>query len=178
MFDKTCSGRVTPDMQAPIKRRKKRGKLYFSSTKALKTSRMGRTKVATQSYETSGVNKVLDFEDTEENTTLVPIEESQGHSNFKAQRPHSREASKDMETPSNPASTPASQEQSEEEEFEETSLMEPEGGFQDLGHPRGMPLTAPLFSRFFSVIVLRIWQQVRTIGFSVGRCRGLPEGCR
>ena len=50
--------------------------------------------------------------------------------------------------------------------------------WQVLGPPRGVPLTAPLFSRFFSVIVLRIWQQVRTIGFSGGRCWGLPEGCR
>ena len=42
--------------------------------------------------------------------------------------------------------------------------------------PRGVPLTAPLSLGFFSVIVLRIWQQVRTIGFSVGRCWGLPAG--
>ena len=50
--------------------------------------------------------------------------------------------------------------------------------WQVLGPPTGVPLTAPLFSRFFSVIVLRIWQQVRTIGFSGGRCWGLPQGCR
>ena len=41
--------------------------------------------------------------------------------------------------------------------------------WQVLGPPTGVPLTAPLSSRFFSVIVLRIWQQVRTIGFSGGR---------
>ena len=35
--------------------------------------------------------------------------------------------------------------------------------WQVLGPPRGVPLTAPLFSRFFSVIVLRIWQQVRIL---------------
>ena len=57
-------------MQAPIKRRKKRGKLYFSSTKALKTSRMGRKKVAPERYETNGINKVLDFEDTTLNATF------------------------------------------------------------------------------------------------------------
>ncbi len=62
-------------MQDPNKRRKKRGKLYFSSTKALKTSRMGRKKVATERYETEGINKVLDFEDTGENATLSTVDE-------------------------------------------------------------------------------------------------------
>ena len=103
----------------------------------LKTSRVGRKKVATESYETSGVNKVLDFEDTEENATLATIDESQGPSNFRGQRSHSRETSKDVGTQSNPASNPTSHEQSGEKEFEETSLMEPEGGFRDLGHPWG-----------------------------------------
>ena len=51
-------GRVTLDMHAPIKRRKKRGRLYFSSIKALTTSRMGKKKVAPERYETSGINKV------------------------------------------------------------------------------------------------------------------------
>ena len=41
-----------------------------------------------------------------------------------------QEPSKDAGTQSNPASIPASQEQSGEEEVEETSLMEPEGGFR------------------------------------------------
>ena len=48
--------------------------------------------------------------------------------------------------------------------------------WQVLGPPTGVPLTAPFFSRFFSVIVLRIWQQVRTIGCSGGRCWGLHRG--
>ena len=61
-------------MHAPIKRRKKRGKLYFSSTKALKSSRMGRKKVAPERYGTSGINKVLGFEDTEENATLSTVD--------------------------------------------------------------------------------------------------------
>ena len=67
-------------MQAPIKRRKKRGKLYFSSTKALKTSRMGRKKVAPERYETNGINKVLDFEDPALNATLSTVEETEGPS--------------------------------------------------------------------------------------------------
>ena len=37
----------------------------------------------------------------------------------------------------------------EEEEFEETSLMEPEGGFQDLGHPRGASVNGTPFLSFF-----------------------------
>ena len=57
-------------MQAPSQRRKKRGKLYFSSNKALKTSRMGRKKVAPEKYDTKGINKILDFEAIEENDTL------------------------------------------------------------------------------------------------------------
>ena len=127
---KTCSGRVTSDMQAPIKRRKKRGKLYFSSTKALKSSRMGRKKVATESYETSGVNKVYNFEDTEENATLATIDETQDPSTFRCRRFQSREASKDMGTQSNPTSNLVLHEESVEEEFEETSLMVPEDGFR------------------------------------------------
>jgi hypothetical protein len=116
-------------MQAPIKRRKKRGKLYFSSTKKLKSSRMGRKKVAPETYDTSGINKVLDFDDTEENGTLSTIDESLGPSKSKSPGSQCREASKDVGTESNPASNPASQEESGEEEVEETSLMEPEGWF-------------------------------------------------
>ena len=64
-------------MQAPSKRRKKRGKLYFSSTKALRKSRMGRKKMAPEKYETSGLNKVLDFEEIEENAPLSTMAESE-----------------------------------------------------------------------------------------------------
>ena len=116
-------------MQAPTKRRKRRGKLYFSSTKALKTSRMGKKKVAIERYETTGINKVLDFEDTVENVTLSTVDESEGPSMVQGQGSQSREASKDVGTQSNPPSNPASEGHSAEEEVEETSLMEPEGGF-------------------------------------------------
>jgi hypothetical protein len=67
-------------MQAPTRRRKKRGKLYFNSNKALKTSRMGKRKLATDRYEISGINKVLDFEEREENAPLSTVDESQGPS--------------------------------------------------------------------------------------------------
>ena len=63
-------------MHAPIKRKKKRGRLYFSSTKALKTSRMGRKKMATERYETNGINKVLDFEGISENATISTVDET------------------------------------------------------------------------------------------------------
>jgi hypothetical protein len=118
-------------MQDPNKRRKKRGKLYFSSTKALKTSRMGRKKVATERYETDGINKVLDFEDTGENATLSTVDETECPSNSKGRVSQSRGASKDAGTQSNPASNPASEDHSAEEEVEETSLMEPEGWFRN-----------------------------------------------
>jgi hypothetical protein len=65
-------------MQVPTKRRKKRGRLYFSSTKALKTSRMGRKKVAPERIETNEINKVLDFNDTGKNATLSTVDESKG----------------------------------------------------------------------------------------------------
>jgi hypothetical protein len=77
VLEKRWSGRVTLDMQAPNRRRKRRGKLYFSSTKALKTSRMGKKKMALDRIETHGINKVLDFEDTEENATLSTVGESE-----------------------------------------------------------------------------------------------------
>ena len=47
---------------------------------ALKTSRMGRKKVAPERFETSGINKVLDFEDTRENPTLSTVDEYEGPS--------------------------------------------------------------------------------------------------
>ena len=78
-------------MQVPNKRRKKRGKLYFSSSKALKTSRMGKKKVATQRFETSGINKVLEFEDTGENATLSTVDEYEGPSTSQGQGSQSRE---------------------------------------------------------------------------------------
>ena len=49
--------------------------------------------------------------------------------------------------------------------------------WQVLGPPHRGAVNGTPFSHFFSVIVLRIWQQVRN-GFSVGRCWGLPQGCR
>ena len=64
-------------MQDPNKRRKKRGKLYFSSSKALKTRRMGRKKMASDRFETKGINKILDFEDTGKNATLSTVDESE-----------------------------------------------------------------------------------------------------
>ena len=116
-------------MQAPIKRRKKRGKLYFSSTKALKTRRMGRKKVAGERYETNGINKVLDFEDTTQTATLSTVEETEGPTMSQRQGSQSEGASKDVGMELNTPYNRASEEQSEEEEFEETSLREQEGWF-------------------------------------------------
>jgi hypothetical protein len=116
-------------MQTQNKRRKKRGKLYFSSTKALKTSRMGRKKVAPEPFETNGINKVLDFEETVEKETLSTVDETEGPSMSRGRGSQCEEASKEMGTQSNPENNPTSEEQSAEEEFEETSLMEPEGGY-------------------------------------------------
>ena len=116
-------------MQAPSQRRKKRGKLYFSSNKALKTSRMGRKKVATEKYDTKGINKILDFEVIEENATVSRGEESLGPTNSRERETQSGGASTDMGTQSNPASNTAMKEHSVEEELEETSLLEPEGKY-------------------------------------------------
>ena len=116
-------------MQTQNKRRKKRGKLYFSSTKALKTSRMGRKKAAPEPFETNGINKVLDFEDTGENVTLSTVDETEGPSMSRGRGSQCEGASKDVGTQSNPAYNPTSEEQSAEEEFEETSTMETEGGY-------------------------------------------------
>jgi hypothetical protein len=115
-------------MQHPNKRRKKRGKLYFSSNKALKTSRMGRKKPPPERYETSGINKVLDFELTGDNATLSTVDESEGPTMSRAPGSQSQGASKDLGTQSNPESNQASEERSAHEELEETSLMKPEGG--------------------------------------------------
>ena len=92
---------------------------------------MGKKKVAPERYETDGINKVLDFEDTRVNGTLSTVDESQGPSMTQGRGSQSLEASKDVGTQSNPASLPSSEEQSVEEEVEETSLMEPEGGFSE-----------------------------------------------
>jgi len=116
-------------MQTQNKRRKKRGKLYFSSTKALKTSRMGRKKVAPEPFDTDGIHKVLDFEETAENLTLSTVDETEGPSMSRGRGSQYEGASKDMETQSKPAYNPTSEDQSAEEECEETSLMEPEGGY-------------------------------------------------
>ena len=123
-------GSATLGMQTQNKRRKKRGKLYFSSTKALKTSRMGRKKVAPEPFETSGINKVLDFEDTGENVTLSTVDETEGPSMSQGRGSQCEGASKDVGTQSNPAYNPTSEEQSADEEFEETSLMETEGAYE------------------------------------------------
>ena len=85
-------------MQAPVKRRKKRGRLYFSSTKALKTSRMGRKKMATERYETDGINKVLDFEETGGNATLSKVDEIEGPSMSRGRGFDSQGPSKDVGT--------------------------------------------------------------------------------
>ena len=118
-------------MQDPKKKRKKRGKLYFSSTKALRTSRMGRKKMATERYDTIGINKVLHFEDIGENATLSTLDETQeGPSTSKERGSQSRGASQEMETDANLTANPATEEQSADEELEVTGLMETEGGFQ------------------------------------------------
>ena len=114
-------------MQAPNRRRKKRGKLYFSSTKALKTSRMGKKKLANERFETIGISKVLDFEHIEENATLSTVDESQGPSKSRERGSQSRGPSKEMGSQSNAASTPETEEKSAEEELEETSLIEHDG---------------------------------------------------
>ena len=116
-------------MQAPSQRRKKRGKLYFSSNKALKTSRMGRKKVAPEKYDTKGINKILDFEAIVENDTLSRGNEFLGPTNTKETATQSGGASTNMGTQSNPASNTAMEEHSAEEELDETSLLEPEGKF-------------------------------------------------
>ena len=90
---------------------------------------MGRKKVAPERYETTGINKVLDFEDIEVNATLSMVEESEGPSTSWRRGSQSPGTSKDVETQSNPASNPALEEHSAEDEVEETSLMEPEGKF-------------------------------------------------
>ena len=119
---------VILDMHAPSQRRKKRGKLYFNSNKALKTSRMGRKKVAPKKYETNGLNKILDFEEKMENGTLSPANKSQGPSTSREGGSLSGGASKDIGTQSTPLSHQAMEEHSAGEELEETSLMEPKGG--------------------------------------------------
>ena len=90
---------------------------------------MGKKKLALERYDINGINKVLDFEDIEENATLSTVDESEGPSTYHEQGTQCRGASRDMETHSNPESNPATEEQSEEEEVEETSVMEPEGGY-------------------------------------------------
>ena len=91
---------------------------------------MGRKKAATEKYETTGINKVLDFEHTKENTTLSTVDESEGPSMFKGSMSQCQARSEDVGTQSNPASNHDADEHYVEEVFEETSLMESEGGFQ------------------------------------------------
>ena len=88
--------------------------------------------MATERYETEGINKVLDFEDTGENAPLSTVDESEGPSMSRGRGSQSQGISKDVGTQSNPAINPDSEEHSGEEEAEETSLMEPEGGFETL----------------------------------------------
>ena len=89
---------------------------------------MGKKKLAPERYETDGISKVLDFEETQENATLSTVDESEGPSISRERASQSRGASKDMGTQSNPTSNPGMDEQGAEDEHEETSLMEPEGG--------------------------------------------------
>ena len=89
---------------------------------------MGKKKLALERYETNGLNKVLDFEDIEENGTLSTMAESEGPTTSRERASQCRGDSKEMGTQSNPASTPATEDQSAEDELEETSLMEMEGG--------------------------------------------------
>ena len=89
--------------------------------------------MATEKYETSGLIKVLDFEEIEENAPLSTMAESEAiesedPTTSRERTSQCRGDSKDMATQSNPASTPATEEQSAEEELEETSLLETEGG--------------------------------------------------
>ena len=86
--------------------------------------------MATEKYETTGINKVLDFENLEENPTLSTVFESEGPSMFHGEGFHCGEASNLDGTQSNIQSNPASQHQSEDEEVEETSLKEPKGKFR------------------------------------------------
>ena len=88
---------------------------------------MGRKKVAPEPFETNGINKVLDFEDTGENVTLSTVDETEGPSMSRGRGSQCEGGSKDVGTQSNPAYNPTSEEQSAEEEFEETSMMETEG---------------------------------------------------
>ena len=85
--------------------------------------------MAPEKYETNGLNIILDFEDKEENGTLSPVDESQGPSTSREGRAYLGGASKDIGTQFNPLSNHAMEEHSAGEEFEETSLLEPEGGF-------------------------------------------------
>jgi len=50
------------DMQEQTKKKKRKRGIYFSSTKALASSRMARTKKLTQRFKKSGITKVLEFE--------------------------------------------------------------------------------------------------------------------
>ena len=84
--------------------------------------------MAPEPFETKGINKVLDFEDTGENATLSTVDETEGPSMSRGRGSQCEGASKEMGTESNPAYNPTPEEHSAEEEFEETSLMEPEGG--------------------------------------------------
>lgn len=132
VLEKRWSGRVTLDMQDPNRRIKRRGKLYFSSTKALKTSRMGKKKMALDRIETHGINKVLDFEDKEDNATLSTVGESEDRTTSRGRGSQSQGTSKNAQMQSNPTSNPASNPASEDqsaEEAEETSLMQTEGRF-------------------------------------------------
>ena len=81
--------------------------------------------MAPKRYEIDGINKVLDFEEVVE--TLSTVVEAEAMSEGGGSQ--SQGASKDMEEQSNPPYNPTSEEQIAEEDIEDTSLMEPEGGF-------------------------------------------------
>ena len=88
---------------------------------------MGRKKAATERYETTGINKVLDFEQTEENATLSTVEESECPSAFRGPMFQSQGPSEDVGTQSISVSNPTSVEHYENEGAEETSLTGTEG---------------------------------------------------
>jgi len=58
-----CLGRwPVRDMQEQVKKRKRKRGLYFSSLRALASSRMARTKKMTERFKRSGITRVLEFE--------------------------------------------------------------------------------------------------------------------
>jgi len=64
-----CLGRwPVRDMQEQVKKRKRKRGLYFSSSRALASSRMARTKKMTERFKKRGITRVLEFEGSVEET--------------------------------------------------------------------------------------------------------------